>query len=1325
MESQEDGGPEPIVWKRISSAVESDSGRLEASESLPNETETSTDGESDPKRLKTDESSIPKESTTNGEAVPVSEAAKRQNMIETELNGMIKEMMDSEDFQEEDEMEPESYEAIMKAAKEICYTRKIYDVSADKIVFFPSITKTIVNMDLFEKAEEYYYDEGDEFPMEYSMGLRNIAFEKLEAEGEDDDDEEMDDDMMERLSMAVQLTEDDKDELQEAIAAAEAADKDEADQDGAMDPVTEAADEEEAEGEMGSKEDSAMNTVTEITDQEKEDRYTDEKDDSVMDLVNEVTDQDEANQDTGEKEDATNDPIIEISHRNEQDMGQSEDSGMDPVNEVTDQEDVDQETDEKEVSAADPIGPQVESFSASPTETTTSATVSTGEAVPVSEATKRQNMIETELNGMIKEMMDSEDFQEEDEMEPESYEAIMKAAKEICYTRKIYDVSADKIVFFPSITKTIVNMDLFEKAEEYYYDEGDEFPMEYSMGLRNVAFEKLEAEGEDDDDEEMDDDMMERLSMAVQLTEDDKDELQEAIAAAEAADKEEADQDGAMDPVTEAADEEEAEGEMGSKEDSAMNTVTEITDQEKEDRYTDEKDDSVMDLVNEVTDQDEANQDTGEKEDATNDPIIEISHRNEQDMGQSEDSGMDPVNEVTDQEDVDQETDEKEVSAADPIGPQVESFSASPTETTTSATVSTGEAVPVSEATKRQNMIETELNGMIKEMMDSEDFQEEDEMEPESYEAIMKAAKEICYTRKIYDVSADKIVFFPSITKTIVNMDLFEKAEEYYYDEGDEFPMEYSMGLRNVAFEKLEAEGEDDDDEEMDDDMMERLSMAVQLTEDDKDELQEAIAAAEAADKEEADQDGAMDPVTEAADEEEAEGEMGSTEDSAMNTVTEITDQEKEDRYTDEKDDSVMDLVNEVTDQDEADQSTDENELSAIDAISPKEETDKDIDEDKEDSAIDTVNEVSDPKEADNDVEEDKEDSAIDTVTKPADQDVVQDIDKKEDCAMDTVTEVIDQEETDKDIDNKADSAIDPIIGAAYSEEADQDIDNKELSVIDPTSPQLEASSKALANSDLVEAKLTDEGSEAKIDKLDRPPDRSIVPESVPEQDYLVSKATTKKILSTHRVISSGAGLILFGMTGFYTIPGMIADGAEGSKLVNSFYCSVMSLTTVGFGDICPGETDVVGRIFLTMLPLFGLGFFCGPIMELASSWQNMVPGGALSVGTLMLVMGVSMLTTIEGLSYSEAVHLCVITGTTIGYGDLTPRTNAGRFFLALYAIANCNVMGGFLGQVRELLESLCAVKDPDVPSGASKRKTSRPTTSPEEIAAFDKEKVS
>lgn len=81
------------------------------------------------------------------------------------------------------------------------------------------------------------------------------------------------------------------------------------------------------------------------------------------------------------------------------------------------------------------------------------------------------------------------------------------------------------------------------------------------------------------------------------------------------------------------------------------------------------------------------------------------------------------------------------------------------------------------------------------------------------------------------------------------------------------------------------------------------------------------------------------------------------------------------------------------------------------------------------------------------------------------------------------------------------------------------------------------------------------------------------------------------------------------------------------------------------FGDICPGETGIVGRIFLTVLPLFGLGFFCGPILDLASSWQNMVPGGVASVGSVTLALGVVMLTTFEDLSISEAIHLCIITG--------------------------------------------------------------------------------
>jgi len=175
--------------------------------------------------------------------------------------------------------------------------------------------------------------------------------------------------------------------------------------------------------------------------------------------------------------------------------------------------------------------------------------------------------------------------------------------------------------------------------------------------------------------------------------------------------------------------------------------------------------------------------------------------------------------------------------------------------------------------------------------------------------------------------------------------------------------------------------------------------------------------------------------------------------------------------------------------------------------------------------------------------------------------------------------------------------------------------------------------------------------------------------------------------LSSTRVILVGTILIALGMIGFYEI----AADAGGNPFVNAFYCSVMTLTTIGFGDICPGEfSDPMGDIFLLVLPLCGLGFFCGPILTIASFWQSQVPGGVLSLGSITLALGVSILTVLEGMSLKDAIHLSIITGTTIGYGNITPSSDMGRFCLALYAIMICNVAAGLLDQMKVYLESFC-----------------------------------
>jgi hypothetical protein len=128
---------------------------------------------------------------TEVEKIPekkVSDSERRKAMIEEEFNALIKQ---TEDNELEEEMEEEAKEALLRASNELAYLKKYYNSFTDKIVFFPSINSLAVSYDLIEKAEEYYYDEEDEFPLQYSAALRSVACENLEESNDDGDEEYM------------------------------------------------------------------------------------------------------------------------------------------------------------------------------------------------------------------------------------------------------------------------------------------------------------------------------------------------------------------------------------------------------------------------------------------------------------------------------------------------------------------------------------------------------------------------------------------------------------------------------------------------------------------------------------------------------------------------------------------------------------------------------------------------------------------------------------------------------------------------------------------------------------------------------------------------------------------------------------------------------------------------------------------------------------------------------------------------------------------------------------------------------------------------------
>lgn len=76
---------------------------------------------------------------------------------------------------------------------------------------------------------------------------------------------------------------------------------------------------------------------------------------------------------------------------------------------------------------------------------------------------------------------------------------------------------------------------------------------------------------------------------------------------------------------------------------------------------------------------------------------------------------------------------------------------------------------------------------------------------------------------------------------------------------------------------------------------------------------------------------------------------------------------------------------------------------------------------------------------------------------------------------------------------------------------------------------------------------------------------------------------------------------------------------------------------------------------------------FCGPVMDLSSSWQERIPGGVVGPGLFALGFGtILFMQIVDDLDWHSAIYFTMITGTTVGYGDICPSTDLGRFATAI-----------------------------------------------------------
>ena len=131
---------------------------------------------------------------------------------------------------------------------------------------------------------------------------------------------------------------------------------------------------------------------------------------------------------------------------------------------------------------------------------------------------------------------------------------------------------------------------------------------------------------------------------------------------------------------------------------------------------------------------------------------------------------------------------------------------------------------------------------------------------------------------------------------------------------------------------------------------------------------------------------------------------------------------------------------------------------------------------------------------------------------------------------------------------------------------------------------------------------------------------------------------------------------------------------------------------------------DIIGRAFIVVLSFCGLGMFCGPVMDFASSWTQDVPGGAIGAALTTLALGIGLFTVLEDFSETESAYFTFIVGSTIGYGDMSPSSDAGKIAAAIFAVLVINVTGGLLEPAASFLSSYCTKKPAIEGNGTGKK---------------------
>ena len=97
-------------------------------------------------------------------------------------------------------------------------------------------------------------------------------------------------------------------------------------------------------------------------------------------------------------------------------------------------------------------------------------------------------------------------------------------------------------------------------------------------------------------------------------------------------------------------------------------------------------------------------------------------------------------------------------------------------------------------------------------------------------------------------------------------------------------------------------------------------------------------------------------------------------------------------------------------------------------------------------------------------------------------------------------------------------------------------------------------------------------------------------------------------------------------------------------------------------------------------------------VRGLRAFWNDSAGRAVLAIAATMVGVGTIFYRFVEDLRWLDSLYFCVITLTTIGYGDISPATTAGKVFTMVYAVVG---IGVFVALVSTTAHHIIEAKKP------------------------------